>query len=243
MADSDEASFEKDRFSTVHCSLIGCWFWQKHCRGCGARAGGRAIFCLFLFVDVQTFSWLVLWSLWLSRDSIGLACGVSIGQMHKMNQYDEAASFLRRKSGNNYHRSPPLLIWQASFWAICRLYSLSDALISQNLVCIVTFCNHIRFHIVDSQKESICGARLCAWNIPKHAWVHLWEPIWDKLFTNRSIALHTQLGLPLLLWNCITQFRSEEWGSDDSKTVYEVHIQVAVFMDMDCWRVLTYTRR
>ena len=55
------------------------------------------------------------------------------------------------------------------------------------------------------------------------AWVNLWEPIWDKLFTNRSIALHTQLGG---LLNCITQVQSEEWGSVDSKTVYEVHQSV-----------------
>lgn len=83
--------------------------------------------------------------------------------------------------------------------------------------------------------------------------MHLWEPIWDKLFTNRSIGLHTQLGLPLLLQNCITQFQSEEWGSVDSKTVYEVHnigscvyghgLLKGIDLHAQVTRVLTYTWR
>ena len=44
------------------------------------------------------------------------------------------------------------------------------------------------------QKESSCGARLRVLNIPQHGWVHLWEPICEKLFTNRSVPLHPQLG-------------------------------------------------
>ena len=92
--------------------------------------------------------------------------------------------------------------------------------ISPNSECVLLpFENHITFEEIFKKEKKIKS--ICVWNIPQHAWVHLWEQNWEKLFTNRSIHLQVpNLGCcRIVLHNLLL---IEERASVDSETVYEV---------------------
>ena len=148
--------------------------------------------------------------------------------MHRLNWWG-ATAFLGRKSGwtINYHPlywyDKHLLRPSVVFTIICSFFILKDYPKRQTLPKTGVLNMHSNWTFWQSWIVSITvkskRSGPCIWNIPKCAWVHLWEPIWEKLFTNKSIDLLTKLGQPL---NC-TYNTIAKWRALNPKAVYEVH--------------------